>query len=131
MRARKASRVFVIPDYDHDLDLKNLLVGQAKHKDTPFFVEDCSVKYASRGLRSDARSPISRATMMVVICGHDAHQAVGIAAEVQIGSETQTPFYLLRGRKTGIVRRPQGTWSWEKACASTWENLRATTTGHG
>jgi len=34
--ARKASPVFVSYDYDNDLDLKNLLVGQARHKGTPF-----------------------------------------------------------------------------------------------
>jgi len=28
-------RVFISFDYDHDLDLKNLLVGQARNDDSP------------------------------------------------------------------------------------------------
>jgi hypothetical protein len=129
MPAREASRVFVSYDYDHDLDLKNLLVGQARHKDTPFFVEDWSVKYASRGWKSDARSRISRASQVIVICGHHTNQAVGVGAEVEIARETGTPFYLLRGRKNGPARRPQGVWFWETIYSWTWENLRAITTG--
>lgn len=125
MPTRKASRVFVSYDYDNDLDLKNLLVGQVRHKDTPFFVEDWSVKYASRGWRSDARSRIGRASQVIVICGHHTNQAVGVGAEVEIAHETGTPFYLLRGRKNGPARRPQGVRFWE----TTWENLRAITTG--
>jgi hypothetical protein len=129
MPARRASRVFVSYDYDNDLDLKNLLIGQSRHKDTPFFVEDWSVKYASRGWRSDARSRIGRATQVIVICGRYTNQAVGVAAEIEIARDTGTPYYLLRGRKTGAVRRPQGTWLWEKVYPWTWENLRVITTG--
>jgi hypothetical protein len=29
------TKVFISFDYDHDVDLKNLLVGQAKNDDTP------------------------------------------------------------------------------------------------
>ena len=32
--------VFISFDYDHDDDLKLLLVGQAKHDDSPFSIED-------------------------------------------------------------------------------------------
>ena len=28
-------RTFIVFDYDHDLDLKNLLVGQSKNSETP------------------------------------------------------------------------------------------------
>lgn len=131
MPARKPSRVFVSYDYDNDLDLKNLLVGQARNKDTPFSVEDWSVKYSSRGWKSDARSRISRASQVIVICGHHTNQAVGVSAEIEIARETGTHYYLLRGRKSGTVRRPQGTWFWETIHPWTWENLRAITTGRG
>lgn len=129
MPRKRASRVFVSYDYDHDLDLKNLLVGQARHKDTPFFVEDWSVKYASRGWKSDARSRISRADRVIVLCGHHTNNAVGVGAEINIARETGTPYYLLRGRKDGPARRPPGVWFWEPIHPWTWENLRAITTG--
>jgi hypothetical protein len=37
-------KVFISFDYDHDVDLKNLLVGQAKNEDSPFEITDMSVK---------------------------------------------------------------------------------------
>jgi hypothetical protein len=131
MPAKKVSRVFVSYDYDNDLDLKNLLVGQARHKDTPFFVEDWSVKYASRGWKSDARARIQRANQVIVICGYYTNQAVGVSAEVEIARETGTPYYLIRGRKAGQVRRPGGIRFWETVHPWTWENLRAITSGAG
>ncbi len=38
------TRVFISFDYDHDADLKTLLVGQAKNQDSPFEIADWSVK---------------------------------------------------------------------------------------
>ncbi|GHT22449.1 hypothetical protein AGMMS49953_01290 [Endomicrobiia bacterium] len=37
-------RVFISFDYDNDLALKNLLVGQAAHPDSPFEIADFSIK---------------------------------------------------------------------------------------
>lgn len=37
-------RTFISFDYDHDLDLKNLLVGQARNTDSPFEITDMSIK---------------------------------------------------------------------------------------
>ena len=56
MAAHKKTRSFVSYDYDNDLDLKNLLVGQSRHKDSPFFIEDWSIKreFKGGGLKPDA-----------------------------------------------------------------------------
>ena len=37
-------RTFISFDYDHDSDLKTLLVGQAKNPDSPFEITDMSIK---------------------------------------------------------------------------------------
>lgn len=37
-------RTFISFDYDHDNDLKNLLIGQAKNSDSPFEIMDMSIK---------------------------------------------------------------------------------------
>jgi len=37
-------RVFISFDFDHDEDLRNLLVGQAKNEDSPFEIKDRSLK---------------------------------------------------------------------------------------
>ena len=36
-------RTFISFDYDHDSDLKNLLVGQARNPDAPFEITDMSI----------------------------------------------------------------------------------------
>lgn len=41
---KSKKRVFISFDYDHDSDLKNLLVGQARNEDSPFEIADWSVK---------------------------------------------------------------------------------------
>lgn len=38
------TRTFISFDYDHDSDLKSLLVGQAKNDDSPFSITDMSIK---------------------------------------------------------------------------------------
>jgi hypothetical protein len=40
-------RVFISFDYDNDLNLKNLLAGQAKLADSPFEISDWSLKEAA------------------------------------------------------------------------------------
>ena len=66
--------VFISFDYDHDLDCKNLLVGQAKNPDTPFEIADHSVKVASPGWKDDARRRIKRVQQVIVICGQHPHR---------------------------------------------------------
>ena len=43
------TKVFISFDYDHDEDLRTMLVGQAKNADTPFELADRSVKEAMTG----------------------------------------------------------------------------------
>lgn len=109
MRLPTKTRVFISYDYDHDQDLKNLLVGQSRHARSPFHIQDWSIKYASKAWRFDARDRIRRVDRVIVICGHHTHQAVGVSAEIEIAREEQVPYFLLRGRKDGWVRRPRGT----------------------
>ena len=128
MTPRRGTRVFISSAYDHDLDLKNLLVGQSRHRDSPFFIDDWSIKYASRGWKSLARDRIRRADQVIVICGYHTHQAAGVSAEIVIAREERRPHCLLRGHKSGSVRRPRGARFWESVRPWTWENLRAITT---
>lgn len=128
MPTTRACRAFISFDYDHDNDLKTLLVGQARNGKTPFTIADWSIKVASRGWRSEARRRIDRADLVVVICGHHTHEAVGVGKEVAIARDLETPFFLLRGRKNGWVRRPQGTsFLWDTLYDWSWENLRKMT----
>src|ERR1035437_5947103 len=127
MRPKKRTRVFISYDYDNDLSLKNFLVGQSKLKGSPFLISDWSIKYASRGWRSEARDRIKQSDLVVIMCGYETHRAVGVSKEIAIAREVGTPYVLLKGHKTGWIRRPQGTWFWETIHPWTWENLPAFT----
>jgi antiphage defense system Thoeris ThsB-like protein len=121
--------VFISFDYDHDRDLKNLLVGQSRNKDSPFFIEDHSIKAETKRWKDDARERIRRSDVVIVVCGLHTHQAVGVSAEIAIAREEETPFHLLRGRREGTVRRPQGTsWFFDELHPWTWNELRVLTT---
>lgn len=125
MVAQPKTRVFISYDYDNDLDLKNLLVGQSRHKDSPFFIEDWSIKHESKGWKIDALKRIRRSDIVIVICGYQTHSAVGVAAEIAIARDENVPYYLLRGRTQGSCRRPGGTsWYRDAVHAWTWDNLR-------
>jgi hypothetical protein len=116
--------VFISFDYDHDLDLKNLLVGQAKYADSPFFIEDWSVKLVSADWRVKARTRIRRANQMIVICGQHTSSAAGVNAEIKIAREEGTPYFLLRGRALGRNVKPTAALTTDKIHEWTWPNLK-------
>lgn len=63
-------RVFTSFDFDHDEDLRNLLVGQAKNPDTPFELSDYSVKEPMTGIwKEKVRGRIRGADIVLVMCG--------------------------------------------------------------
>jgi hypothetical protein len=123
------TRVFISFDYDHDDDLRVLLLGQAKHHKTPFSFEDWSIKHATKGWKADARKRIKRSDVVIVICGRNTHQAVGVTEEIKIAREEGKPFHLLRGRKGETCRRPSGTSAlWDTMNSWTWDNIAAIST---
>jgi hypothetical protein len=121
--------VFVSFDYDHDLDCKNLLVGQARNPDTPFNISDWSVKVASPGWKADARQRIKRVQQVIVICGEHTNSATGVNAEIEIAREERKPYFLLNGRPNGTVRKPTAALSTDKIYKWTWENLKSLISG--
>ena len=123
------TRVFISFDFDHDRDLKNLLVGQSRNSDSPFFIEDWSIKVESKGWRSNARKRIQLSDVMIVICGLHTHEATGVTAEIEMAREADVRFCLLKGRNKGTVRRPKGTsWLFNELHPWTWKELQVITT---
>lgn len=125
-----ATRVFISFDFDHDEDLRNLLVGQSRNPDSPFQIADWSVREAQTGdWKAKIRSRIRRVEQVAVICGHYTHTAAGVAAEVEIARDEQKPYFLLAGRATGINHKPTTALSTDKLYNWTWENLKALIAG--
>jgi len=118
-------RVFISFDYDHDLDLKNLLIGQAKNEDSPFEIADFSIKEAiSEDWKKKARTRIKGCDVVAVICGEETDTASGINAEVKIAQEEKVDYFLLWGRKDKTCKKPTAAKSTDKIYKWTWDNLK-------
>lgn len=72
-----ATRLFISFDYDNDEDLRTLLVGQAKNKDSPFEIADWSVKkaFTESNWEAKVRTRIRQVGQVAVICGNKTDKA--------------------------------------------------------
>jgi hypothetical protein len=119
-----AQRAFISFDYDNDARLKDLLVGQAKHSDTPFEIADWSIKVASSDWKDKARARIKAAGLVIVLCGRNTHTATGVSVELSIAKEEGIPYFLLSGYE-GESTKPKSASSNDKLYKWTWDNLKA------
>ena len=118
-------RAFISFDFDHDEDLRNLLVGQAKNPDSPFGISDWSVKEPLVGdWKQKIRHRIRRTDLTIAICGEHTHTATGVAAELTITREEGNPYFLLWGRSNKNCTKPRSALSTDKIYKWTWENLK-------
>lgn len=119
------TRVFTSFDFDHDEDLRILLVGQAKNPNTPFEIADWSVKEPMTGdWKNKVRSRIKQVNQMIVICGEHTDTATGVSAELKIAQEEDVPYFLLWGRKDKTCKKPTSAKSSDKIYKWTWEHLK-------
>jgi len=124
-RSSSKVRVFISFDYDHDVDLKNLLVGQARNEDSPFEIIDMSVKEELTGdWKEKVRQRIKRVDQVIVICGEYTDTANGVAAEVKITQEEGKPYFLLWGRSDKTCVKPRTAKESDKIYKWTWDNLK-------
>lgn len=118
-------RVFISFDFDHDEDLRNLLVGQSKNEDSPFEIADWSVKEPfSRDWELKVRERIKKTECVIVICGNHTNTASGVSVELSIAKEERIPYFLLAGRKEGLNKKPQSATSSDDLYKWTWDNLK-------
>lgn len=119
-------RVFTSFDFDHDEDIRNLLVGQSRNSDSPFEMSDWSVKEPMTGdWKSKVRTRIKKCNLIIVLCGQYTDKATGVSAEVKIAQEEGIPYFLLWGRSSKTCKKPSATKSTDKIYKWTWDNLKA------
>jgi len=120
-----AKRVYISFDYDHDDDLKTLLLGQAKNPGSPFEIADWSIKEpVTSNWKETARTRIRAVDVVAVICGNYTHTATGVAAEVSIAQQENIPYFLLAGRSSGGNKKPTTAKTGDTIYKWTWENLK-------
>lgn len=118
-------RVFISFDYDHDKDLKELLIGQSKNEDSPFEITDWSIKEEVSGdWKKEARTRIKNADVVAVICGKHTGTAAGVNIEVEIAQEEGVAYFLLTGRKDSGNKKPNAAKDADKLHKWTWDNLK-------
>lgn len=118
-------KVFISFDYDHDEELKEALVAQAKKPDSPFSINDMSIKEAiASNWKIYARQKIKNCDVVIVICGYYTDTAKGVSAELTIAQEEGIPYFLLKGRANGNVVKPKGARTSDSINKWTWENLK-------
>jgi hypothetical protein len=123
-------RAFISFDFDHDADLKTLLIGQSKHPDTDFEIVDMSIKEAiATNWRENARRRIKGCDVVIVICGEYTHNATGVSAELNIARGENVSYFLLWGRSEKNCMKPSSALASDKIYKWTWDNLRALVNG--
>ena len=117
-------RAFISFDFDHDDNLRNALVGQARYNNSPFNFSNWSVKEPFTGdWKKKVRDRIALTSLTVVICGYHTHTAAGVSAELQISRELGKPYFLLRGHPDGTCTKPKAARANDKVYTWTWENM--------
>jgi hypothetical protein len=116
-------RAFISFDYDNDKNIKELLVGQSKHSDTPFEIADWSVKEHLTGdWKEKVRQRIKKTDQIIILCGQN--NATGVNAEVKLAQEENKPYFLLKGYKDKTCVKPSTAKASDKMYDWTWENLK-------
>lgn len=119
------TRTFISFDYDHDSNLKTLLVGQSKNEDSPFEITDMSIKEAiNEDWKKKARTRIKGCDVVVVICGEHTDTATGVSAELTIAQEEKVDYFLLKGYSDKTCVKPKAAKSSDKIYNWTWDNLK-------
>jgi len=125
------ARAFIAFDYDHDSNMRDLLVGQSKHSDTPFEIHDWSVKKPFTGdWKEKVRERIRKTDVVIVLCGQYTHLATGVAAELEIAREEKKPYFLLRAYKERTCYSPSSASYTDKIYDWTWANLKSLIQGY-
>jgi hypothetical protein len=118
-------RAFTSFDFDHDDDLRTMLVGQAKNPDTPFSISDWSIKEPLTGdWKEKVRKRIKNCDLVIVICGEHTNSAAGVSAELEIAQEERINYFLLEGRSTKTCVKAKAAKTSDKMYSWTWDNLK-------
>ncbi len=114
------TRVFVSYDYEHDSDLKDTLIAQSKLPDSPFSINDLSLREKVSDWQQKARAAIEKCDVFVALLGNYAHQATGVRREVKMARQIGKRRFQLRKRG----HNPKPLEGAGEVVAWKWKNLK-------
>ncbi|MFT5815194.1 MAG: CTP synthase (UTP-ammonia lyase) [Psychroserpens sp.] len=116
-------RVFISFDFDHNETEKTLFVGQSKHSNTPFSIQDWSAKSSMAQSEWEAivKDKINKCNMVIVLSGKTMASASGVAKEIKMAKDQNVPVFgvyvgganTTSNLPTGLQRNRTISWSWE------------------
>ena len=116
---------FISFDYDNDKDIRGSLVAQAKDPNSPYSITDWSLKEPiDEKWRQKVRDIIRRTDLTIVMCGEFTDAAKGVTAEISIIREEDKPYFLLRGRRKKVCKKPKGALRSDKIYSWNWKTLK-------
>jgi len=121
-------RAFISFDFDHDEDLRNLLVGQAKNPESPFEISDYSVRkpWAENNWETKCLERIKKTEIVIIIVGEYTYRAEGVLTEIKLAKIAEVPYFGLHGRSDKNCPVPGGL---DKTYKWTWDNLKVLISG--
>lgn len=115
----RKKKVFVSFDFDNDVRLKHLLVGQSKNGRSPFEIADWSLKEAAPEpeWKDRAAASIARSDVVVVLLGPQTYRAKGVLAEVRMAHAARKQIVqLISSPRVSCKRVPRAgpvyAWNW-------------------
>ena len=90
------TRVFISYDYEHDSNLKDTFIAQAKLPDSPFSIHDVSIQQPIPNWQQKARSSIESCDVFVVLLGDYTYQAQGVLREIKMARVLKKRRFQLR-----------------------------------
>jgi len=92
------TKVFVSYDYMHDSNMKNNLISESKKPDSPFSINDVSLKETIPEWQQKARVAIDSCEIFILILGEHTYQAQGVKREVRMAKQLDKRRFQLRTR---------------------------------
>ena len=100
-------RLFVCFDSDHDDDLRAVFARQCVAPGSLFEVVDWSRSEVPHAQWEDGlRARLSEVDAVVVLCGEATDHAANVGRELGMAQQTNTPYVLVWGRRSGSCTRP-------------------------
>jgi hypothetical protein len=114
------TKVFLSYDYEHDLDMKNNLIAQSKLQDSPFAINDLSLKEKSHDWQQRVRKSIEECDVFVVLLGKNTYLAMGVLRELKMAKQMGKKRFQLRKKGT----QPKELKAAGNVVAWKWKNLK-------
>lgn len=101
-------RIFMSVDLEHDRDLRDRLLEQARSRSSFAVASHSEGGEITEQWTDRARGRISDASEVVVICGEHTDESSRVSAELKIAQEQRKPYLLLWGRRDRMCKKPKG-----------------------